>query len=401
MLTSILALLPLVALVRSPSAACRGPVVSTADQICSGAGTCQGTQQFWIVSGATLDFAGRDLVLKKSGKLDVQGGSMLIKATSITLEGGSTLQGVRDSGGGGSVDIQATSGHMVSFKDALIDVGGTPAGRVDIEAAGNVRIAGDLRANGASDDGDGGTVTIDAQAIDIPGTLQFTGQGDGFAGDATLLAVAGFSLAGTVDGSGQDGGSLDIEASTGEVSTSAQIKLQATRAGGAGGSVGIVANGRVVLGGQFWLAGDRSGEGGGSGGALDADAGGPSEIRATLIDVSGASPTGSGGDVSLFAGGDIAVTASSLEVQAQAKGSAGVGGTVDFETEGSLQLPSASAFGGAGGAGGAVFASAWCALTLPGGRTLDSRGATDDTILSAGGQINVAGRMRSEERRIG
>src|SRR4029450_590612 len=136
MRTSILALLTLVALVRSASAACRGPVVSTADQICSGAGTCQVTQQFCIVSGSTLDFAGRDLVLKKSGKLDVQGGSMLIKATSITLEGGSTLQGVRDSGGGGSIDIQATSGDIVSFKDALIDVGGTPARRVDLAAGG-------------------------------------------------------------------------------------------------------------------------------------------------------------------------------------------------------------------------------------------------------------------------
>jgi cysteine-rich repeat protein len=400
MRTSISALLALVALVRSAPAACPANLVSTADQICPGSGTCVVTRSFCIAAGSTLDFAGRDLVLKQRGTFDVQGGSMLVKAASVTLEGGSALLGTPHVGSGGSIGVEATVGDIMILKDALIDSSGAPAGRVDIEAVGNVRIAGAVHANGTSDDGDGGTVTIDAQAIDVPGTLEFFGRGEGFAGDATLLAIAGFSLTGTLDGSGQDGGSLDVEASTGEVSTTAQIRLQATRAGGDGGSVGIVAAGRVILGGQFRLAGDGSGDGG-SGGTLDVDAGGPIEVRATLIDVSGARPTGIGGVVSLLAGGDITVTSSSLEVQAQAKGSEGLGGFVDVDAEGSVQLPSISAFGGGAGGGGSVFASAWCALTLPAGRTIDTRGTNGDTTLSAGGQITVAGRLLAgRENRI-
>src|SRR5262249_49947774 len=138
---------------------------------------------------------------------------------SITMEGGSALLGVPDSGGGGSITVETTTGDFVIQKDALIDVGGSPAGLIDLTAATNLRVAGALRANGASDDDDGGSVSLDADSIDVPGTLEFVGKGEGLSGDASLLAVQGFSLAGTVDGSGQDGGSLDIDASTGEVST--------------------------------------------------------------------------------------------------------------------------------------------------------------------------------------
>lgn len=389
---------------------------TSVDEICSPPGSPQGSKPCActpsacevksmapVTSGSVLDFAGRDLILKQRGKIDVDGGSLTIKAANVTLEGGSAVLGVPDSGAGGSVDIAATAattGKILVLKDALIDVGGAPAGRVDLTAVGDVRIVGALRANGTTDDGDGGTVAIDANNIDIPGTLEYFGRGEGFAGDATLLAVAGFSLAGLVDGSGENGGSLDIDASTGEVSTTAQIRLQATRAGGDGGSVSIVAAGRVILGGQFRLDGDGSGEGGGSGGSLDVDAEGAIEIRATLIDVSGAPPTGSGGEVDLLSGSDITLT-TSVEIQAQAKGSSGVGGFVGFDSEGSVQLPSIAAFGGAAGGGGTVFASAWCNLALASGRTVDTRGSNGDTTLSAGGQISVAGRLfAGRENRI-
>jgi cysteine-rich repeat protein len=393
MRTALLATLTVLGIAGQAAAACTTFTVTTADQICPAAAiSCVVSQTFCIANGATLDFATRDLVIKQRGKIDVGSGSMQIKAASITMEGGSALLGVPDLGAGGSIIAEATTGDLVVQKDALIDVGGSPAGRVDLTAAGNLRVAGALRANGASDDDDGGSVSMDADSVDLPGTLEFFGKGEGFSGDATLLAVQGFSLAGIVDGSGQDGGSLDIDASTGEVSTTAQIKLQATRAGGDGGSVFITATGRVILGGQFRLAGDGSGEGGGSGGSLDVDADGPIEIRATLIDVSGAPPTGTGGDVFLSASGAITLT-TGLEVQAQAKGSEGSGGFVAFDAEGRLDLPSISAFGGASGFGGTVTATAWCDLTLAAGRTIDTRGTTGDTTLSAGGLITVAGRL--------
>ncbi len=384
---------------------------TTVDDLCSPPGTPQGskpcactdtrcevTGSGLVSTGSFLDFANRDLVVKRRGSLDVGGGSMQIQAPNVTMEGGSALQGVPASGGGGSITVDAMAGDILVSKDAIIDVGGEPAGRVDLVALGNVTIAGAVRAKGTTAEGDGGSVTIDADSIDISGILDYSGQGLGFAGDATLLAVAGFSLAGTVDGSGETGGSLDIDAATGEVRTSAQIRLQATRDGGDGGTVAIVAAGRVLLGGQFRLAGDGRGDGG-SGGFLDVDAAGPIEISATLIDLSGGPPTGTGGDVTMTAGGNITVT-SSVEVQAQARGSLGSGGVVDLDSEGSVQLPSILAFGGATVFGGSVFAVAWCDLTLPAGRTIDTRGPAGDTTLSAGGQITIPGRLFAGQQNV-
>jgi len=380
---------------------------TTVDDICSPPGAPQGSKcactatacevrsMAQVSDGSVLDFAGRDLVLKQHGTFDVQGGSMQIKAANVTMEGGSALLGSPASGAGGSIDVEATVGDILVLKDAVLDAGGSPAGRIDLTAVRNARIAGAMRANGAADGSDGGTLTIDADSVDVSGTLEYSGSGEGFSGDASLLAIGGFSLAGTVNGSGQDGGSLDIDASTGEVSTTAQINLQATRNGGDAGTVDISAVGRVVLGGVFRLAGDGSGAGGGSGGSLDVIADGPIVISATLIDLSGAPPDGVGGDFSLSAGGDITLSppGSNLEVQVQGKGSQGSGGSIDIDSEGAVQLPSLSAFGGDAGSGGTVFAGAWCNLTLASGRTIDTRGSEGDTTLAAGGQIIVAGRL--------
>jgi cysteine-rich repeat protein len=385
-------LVPLLALhlaLVSPSSA------TTADDICaSAANPCVVTSMVPVSDGSVLDFGARDLSLKKRGKLNVGAGSMTIKAHNLTLEDGSFLQAIANSGPAGSISVE-TSGDITLQQGSVVDASGTPGGDVSLEAAGAVLIVGDLMANGTSG-GDGGSVLATGATVTIPssGDVMASGDGDGGGGDVELDSISSLSVVGTVDGSGGagGGGSLRLATDGGSIAISGQLRFQSVGGGGDGGSVSIDGAGAVTLGGQLNLGGDGGGAGGGIGGDLEVDADGSLSLQADTIDVRGAPPDGDGGSASFSSGTDLAA-ASSVVVQLQARGSAGTGGIVDFTAGRNLNLPSLDASAGDQGAGGSLTASACGTLSLNAGRTVDLGGPTGDTTFTASGQMTIAGRL--------
>jgi hypothetical protein len=89
----------------------------------------------------------------------------------------------------------------------------------------------------------------------------------------------------------------------------------------------------------------------------------------------------------------------------QGKGQESDGGSIDFQTSGEQELHSIDAHGGANAYEGDVTASAWCSLTLLGGRTIDTTGppGPSDLVsvdLSAGGLITIAGSIKTANRTL-
>src|SRR5262249_10374568 len=76
---------------------------TVADDVCDvpAANPCVVTSMKIVADGSVLDFGARDLIVKKGGKLNVQAGSMTIKAHNVTLEGGSFLQAIDGPGPAG------------------------------------------------------------------------------------------------------------------------------------------------------------------------------------------------------------------------------------------------------------------------------------------------------------
>ena len=197
-------------------------------------------------------------------------------------------------------------------------------------------------------------------------------------------------MGGKIDGSGGffGGGEIDLSAG-GNVVSSAKIDLQATQGGGDGGLLDIEpVDGSVTLGSSIDLGGDSDGDFSGNGGELDIDTSGSILLTAPVDASSGTG--GGGGTIDFTAGLDITLSA---PIQVQGKGADGDGGTAGFEAHRTLVMTDVDATGDEFSSG-EIDGTAWCSLTLPAGKTLDTTdgGLTD---LQSGGTMTIAGTMRS------
>src|SRR5262249_14647136 len=174
-----------------------------------------------------------------------------------------------------------------------------------------------------------------------------------------------------------------------------------TQGGGSGGQLSIFGNsggteavgGDLMLGGSLNLSGDSDGDFSGDGGELDV---GDSDlpVRGSITisaPINASSGTGgSGGDVSFFAVLDISQSGA---IQVQGKGTDGSGGNATLEAHRALTLNDIDATGDVF-FGGEIDATAWCALTLPLGGTLDSTDGGINTLAS-GGTMAIGGTLRA------
>jgi cysteine-rich repeat protein len=370
-----------------------------------------------VTPGSVLDFGNRTLRVPPGAQLVVSPpGSMTVKAGAVDIQG--TSQGAGSLRAvDGSVTLMTTgdvSVHKLGNSTARIDVSGDPTGGaggdIDIEStAGNVLLDGVLDAGANAADGDGGSVTLMGMTVAIGSAseIDVNGKGAGAGGVLTIDSASNLTMGGKIDGSGGDfdAGEIDLGVGGNLVST-ANIDLQSTQGGGNGGTLTVGGSvksgfdsvgGSATFGGSINLSGDTDGNVAGDGGELDipdpfaSPVRGSIAITAPINASSGSGDAASGGAVSFAAELDITQSA---PIQVQGKGAGAAGGTATFEAHRALTLGDIDISGSANDLQSGLDATAWCSLTLPAGRTVDSSDGGAN-ILRSGGSMLIAGTLRA------
>ncbi|MEO2136259.1 MAG: hypothetical protein ABGY28_02220, partial [bacterium] len=335
-------------------AAAQVPVSSAAELCAPTADPCVINSPVVVAAGAALDLGKRTLLVSPGGSLEFGAGMASVTCGEFRLEtpGALALKARGFSGIGGQVTVSAR--RSCSLASALFCL-------VDSEC----------QSQGA------GTCTLGSGNIVIGGRVAGNAPTPAFlslvaAGDVTISEL--INLNGTTTAS--DGGTLDIVA-IGKVDVLARIQASSGADGnggelviGAGSSVNLLAL-VDVKGGDF------------DGGLIDVNSGGDINITASLLASSGAGE-GFGGDITLSASGDISMdggsAASPVVLDTDGHGSVGIGGD-----GGSQDLS----------AGGDIYVGPFVKLTASGAAP---DGFGDYLMLDALGSLVVDGELVARGR---
>jgi cysteine-rich repeat protein len=321
--SAVFALLPL--LLSAPALA------TTANDLCApNADPCVVATPVAVTNLSVIDVGTRELRINSGGALDVGRGTMSIKAGRLTVNANGF---VRASGtnliAGGTINIDAGTIAITGS----IDARGTPGGTINLTSTGDISVGGNattpgITARALSTSEVGGTVNIVGTTVSVPGVITVFGGPDALGGDVSITATGSINLTGSIDSTGGDGGSIDIEAGAvpgaGDIviGNSAVLRVDATIAGGFGGTLDVLArgdgvqNGNVTVEGLLSATGKTGGEdtGGGAGGCITVTADGNIvNTRASAsITAAGGGPDGDGGEVEITSNhGTIEISGSS------------------------------------------------------------------------------------------
>ena len=311
--------------------------------------------------GSIAITAGGDVVIDggcqgKGTTLDADGGSLDVTTTgSATVRGDLEFTGGSQSEGG---DVSFTTNGPI-LVTARIDVGGGDigGGSVDLDSLSTVTTAA-MVADGGGAGGDGGFVFISGDGdvtIGGPITVAGAGQADfgGDGGEVDVLSSTNVRIQAQIagpSGDGGSGGSLDIEATAGDVTVTAPLKVNGIGSESCGGDVFVSA--------------------GGSLGLVDVDASG-----------------------ALCGGGSLDASA--------VNGRATIGGELDLDGEGgSVTLLGEQLLVTSVGfihttAGQGAFSLSGCTITVASGGKLQATGTRATTTIQASGQLQIAGTVTS------
>lgn len=336
------------------------------------------------MTGGGIQVDGR--LLASNLTSSANGGKISLRSSaSVTI--GSTAEvdfsgGALSPGGGGVLTIVAAGDVRTG---ALLLGSGSSGGEVDVDAGGGVAL-GPVQLNGTGDAGGGGT--LDAAAfrdVEVFGPVRLQGSarlvsegGDG--GSVTLesqygsLRIAGNVLAEGAEPDG-NGGTIDILAPGAvTIASGVTISVRANGSQGSGGSVDVTSGGEVTQRG-FWDA-----SGGAEGGTITLVAQRDMAILGNL-DGRGRADASTGGTIGLRAGGsgDTGWTRGPLTIGATLDASGGSCGTDGCGAGGSVELSgcaitvttSGRILARAPGAGGEVTVAARSSLRIDG--TVDAR----------------------------
>jgi cysteine-rich repeat protein len=385
--------------------AVRGAWATTADDLCPpGTDPCvvaQGTT-IAVSDGSVIDLEGRALVLAPGSgtRLDAGAGSMSILARSVTLNPGSALLARA-----GLITIM-TSGDVAVLRAgssrARIDVGDfTSPGAITIDAGGDIEVQGTVTAQGAGAEGGNGTITLTAGGdLVVSGEVNAAGGGNAIGGDASMRTLVGdVLLSGVIDvTAGSNGGTIGVSAG-GSVSTlalnNARLDARADGAEGDGGSVDVDArSGDIVLNIPVTVQGAAGVDFAGSGGDVGIDALHGSVFLNAPIDLSGGAPDGDGGDLDASAGVDLVQTGT---VTSTGRDQSGVGGLVDLFAERALTVGTVDVAGSCRNcSAGDVSAVAWCRVEIPSGVAVLANADGGSVHVRSGGDLVVHGRVAAD-----
>ncbi len=388
------------------------PVACSAADIIAKEGTncpnnttpCTITKAYVIPDACVLDFGGRAVTLGSGGTLDINSGSVTLRAASLTVAASSGIQIDGRGNGtppatltGGTISIQ-TTGDVNIQKSGLIrgriDVSGNDqAGTIEILAGGTVTLAGRLNADGLTSAGSGGAMTVRAggDIIVPPGSIiSSTGGSLGISGgDIDFGAGRNVDIGDLVDASGTDAGSVTLTSGNQVLirQSPGAIRAVGSGDGAVGGFVVVTAGTSAQILGNIALQGGVSaaGVGSGDGGTADIEASNGDLTVAANITASGASPDGPGGEVDLTAHGAIIIQSGTID--ASCPFSQGPGGLVAMLADLSLTSSgSVTVDGGSGG--GEVDLDAGSFITLNGTikASGNAPGSTGGTVSAEAGE---------------
>jgi len=279
------------------------------------------------------------VLVSSTGEVDARGGTLGCGGT-IDVAAGGTADVRRD------LDASAGDGGQISVDGSEVILGGKllangengGGGTVDVSARGTIAINQAIQARGTvgvEGDPSGGTVTIEAESGDAIVRSEISARGgvpDGDGGDITITAgrsmdvQAGGKINAEAVGAGGSGGTVSLEADV-DLTVTGRVEVP----GGLGaGEIGLSAGRHLVVASGAVVDG-RGHTAGGAGGIVTAEAGtaGPGNLTVKgAINVSGSPCAGgicsSGGSVDLT-GCDV-VLGSSGVLDAKAPGPTGKGG---------------------------------------------------------------------------
>jgi cysteine-rich repeat protein len=418
--------LALVAVV--PQLALPATPATTANDVCGAAADpCIVSTDFTVTPGATLDFGSRAVDVKGTGSLNVTGGSMTILAGSLRLEPGAALNGsatatvspvivVRSLG---TIRVEATT-----TSKAKIDVtGSAQGGDIDLAAAGDILIDGNVLSKGTFATGVGGNISLRGVCLDgilmgspceadvpscgdlvthgtcgsgnhvVNGSINASGNDQGgFV--AITAAIGSVTLAGSgVNASGGEDGGGEIDVLAGSaLTTSAPVNVNGGGLSGDGGTVSLISGGPLVVGDS--ITGQAAGstiEGGGTGADITITSFGSSVRINADIDGDSGSPDGSAGSLDLNAATDFIQSAAAL-ISLAGRGVDSTGGDFSPSAAGNMTLGPVDVSGASGG-GGSISATAGRILSILGEVDGDGGG---DLEFAAGGPLVVGAEVHDD-----
>lgn len=369
---------------------------TVANDLCApSANPCVVSTTVDVTPGSEINMGARELRILSGGKLRVSGGGMKLLAAQLNVQNGGGLE-ARGSASvpGGRIECW-TGSTTVAGK---IDAEGAPGGVVLLVSEAGVTVSGTISAKSLQGSQDGGAIAIAAQTVNVSGQLLANGGGSAYGGSIDVRAKGDIAVSGTLDTTAGDGGAVSVEAGSAllgsqgrgnvTIAAGAQVVADGSPRGGFGGAIDISANGDGVGTGQIILRGllraiGKGGTvdtGGGDGGDVTVTADGDivNDVATGGIDVSGGSPDGTGGTVTLVSReGRVWVTA---HVNVRSTGAETTGGEVDIQARGDVNLNGPIDAVGGGYDGGEVNVE-----SASGDVVLGNTGSIDASSASSGG----------------
>ncbi len=299
-------------------------------------------------------FQAGSITMRTLSEIRARGSDTLPHAGSLVIETLHDFQML----GSSKIDVSVQGNHL--------------AGDVRIVSGGNTILEGSIDADAKEGLGRGGSVSI-TSAGDLSTDKTISARcptGSFRPGTVDILADGAITIGGSLDVSGGDGGDISVE-SRGPLLIDATISADGSGDAGYGGVIELLSGRGVILNGKLQAQGNGgTGQTGGSGGSIQVEA---SYGDITVNDnatVAGGVPDGDGGDLSFTAAGSI-VIASGTTMSARTDAGLGAGGDVTVEADIDVAIDgSVDASGGLDG--GELVASAGRNLDIRGG--VDARG---------------------------
>ncbi|HVM98150.1 MAG TPA: hypothetical protein VMT89_17275, partial [Candidatus Acidoferrales bacterium] len=386
--------------------------VSSADQVCPPTtDPCVVKSALTVANGSTLDFGTRTLSIASTGKLDAGSGSLTINAGALNIDpSGRILARGSGSDSGGFVAIDVGSDATIN---GAVDVSGDGGGSLLVTVGGHLTLAGRISivADGTSSDANGGSVSLQADTIDIDGPLSAQAGSQGSGGSVSVTAATHIRITDTVDVSGGNGGSgtLSID-SGGDLELISGGALRANGAnGGSSDSINLTAGddtvgsgvGSLLLAGSISLAGGDSTDGGGDGGTLTLTASRDCRID-SKVDATSGQGSATGGCVMFNCGSDGSnTTAVSAAIDVSGNGGGSSGGMIQLTGTGTITVSDRLlARGGTDSDGGAINISSGGDVQLTGTAALrvgaSGSGSAGSILINSGAGLVADGTIAAD-----
>ncbi len=374
---------------------------TSADDLCPpAADPCIVSTAVNVTDGSLIDVGTRQLVIADNGRLSVGSGLMTLRAGRLTVRSGGELRArsTEADESGGTIRVQAGAIEMAGGIDAT----GEPGGDIRLTSQGALTVRGAINADSRSAEESGGSITLSGATVTLAAPLLARGGREDTGGDITVETDGDLSVSSTIDASGGEGGFIELKAgltTTGNVMLADRSALRADGMGdgGSGGELDLSAGTATNPTGSIFANGLLSAAGGDGGSITLSSLGDIVAARSGALVATGGNPHGDGGDVDLSSDEGSVTIAARIDV---GSGADGDGGSIAVDAAAAVTLTSTAAAAGARHGGSVDMKSGGGPLQIGRGATIDARatgsGKGGDIALRSGGDLTIDGSLFSD-----